>query len=115
MSYKVVVQLTSSEGIVVRSLWSQIKNLLHALNDDVQIEVLCHSATIPFVTNAQNRYAEILDFLLSKQVKIAACENMLSSHSKNKKDLYRGVITVPSAIAELVVRQQQGWSYVKIS
>jgi uncharacterized protein len=114
MNYKVVVQLTNCDDEVIRSLSSQMKNLLKALNGQVTIEILCHGATIPFVTNENNKWSEVLENLLLKAVAVSACENMLGTHPGSKEKLYPGIGTVPSAIAEIVIRQQQGWGYIKM-
>ncbi|MBS1669492.1 MAG: DsrE family protein [Bacteroidetes bacterium] len=113
MKYKAVIQLSSGEDAVIKSTASQIHNLLKDLKNEVEIELVCHGKSLSFVTNDQGVWNSLIEDLLSKSVKIVACENMLIANAKSKNDLFAGIETVPAAIAELVVKQQQGWSYIK--
>ena len=113
MKYKTVIQLSSGEDAIIKSTVSQIHNLLKDLKNEVEIELVCHGKSISFVTNHQGIWSSVLEDLLSKSVKIVACENMLIANAKSKNDLFDGIETVPAAITELVVKQQQGWSYIK--
>ncbi|HVM88806.1 MAG TPA: hypothetical protein VMT76_11520 [Puia sp.] len=113
MKYKVIIQLTGNEEALIKSVYSQINNLLKALSENVDIELVCHGNSLPFVINEDERWSNIISQLLSKSVRIVACENMLAAQFKNKTDLFPGIETVPAAIAELVVKQQEGWSYIK--
>jgi uncharacterized protein len=113
MKYKAIIQLTSGEDAVIKSAASQINNLQKALNNAVDIELVCHGQSLCFVLNETGQWTEILQRLLSNGVMIVACENMLLANAKSKADLYPGIKTVPAAIAEIVIKQQEGWSYVK--
>lgn len=113
MRYKAIIQLMSGDEAVIKSAVSQIDNLQKALNHQVDIELVCHGKSLPFVLNEDYYWSKTLDQLLSASVEIAACENMLNGNSKLKSDLYPGIKTVPARIAEIVIKQQEGWSYVK--
>jgi len=113
MHYRVIIQLTNSDKIVIKSLLSQIKNLIHALDGEVEIELACHGQSIPFVLNSENKWADGINYLLANKVNILACEQMLVGNHKSKTDLYTGINIIPSAIAAIVKRQTEGWSYIK--
>jgi intracellular sulfur oxidation DsrE/DsrF family protein len=113
MRYKAIIQLTSGEDGVIRSVASQIDNLVKALNSEVDIELVCHGQSLPFVLNEGNRWGDVIMDMLMNHIEIIACENMLKTNSKTAKDLFPGIKTVPAAIAEIVVKQQEGWSYIK--
>ena len=113
MRYKAIIQLTSGEYGVIRSMASQIDNLIEALNSEVDIELVCHGQSLPFVLNEGNEWSDIIDILLLNHVEIVACENMLKANSKSGNELFPGIRTVPAAIAEIVVKQHEGWSYIK--
>lgn len=113
MKYKVIVQLTSADDAVIKGAASQINNLLKALDGAVAVELVCHGQSLPFVLNSGDKWSDLIHQLLEKNVVIAACENMLNANGKKSADLFPGVITVPAAIAEIVIKQQEGWSYVK--
>jgi uncharacterized protein len=113
MRYRVIIQLTNSDELVIKSLLSQIKNLINALNGEVDIELTCHGQSISFVLNAENKWADAINSLLDRKVTILACEQMLKGNGKAKTDLYPGINSTPSAIAAIVKRQTEGWSYIK--
>ena len=113
MRYRAIIQLVSGEEAVIKSTASQINNLIKALEGDVEVELVCHGESLSFVLADGNKWADIIEYLLGKSIEIVACENMLDAHAKSPRDLFTGIKTVPSAIAEIVVKQQEGWSYVK--
>jgi len=103
----------TDEAPVIKSAASQIDNLQKALHNEVIIELICHGQSLPFVLNERGDWTAIITHLLTNGVEIVACENMLSANGKLKSDVFPGIKTVPAAIAEIVIRQHQGWSYVK--
>ena len=103
----------SGEDAVIKSAASQINNLQKALNNEVDIKLVCHGRSLPFVLNEAGKWTAIISRLLSTAVEIVACENMLNANNKSTTDLFPGIKTVPAAIAEIVKKQQEGWSYVK--
>jgi len=46
-------------------------------------------------------------------VRFAMCENTMKRHQLTKADLMPFMVTVPSAMGELVRRQTDGWAYLK--
>ena len=113
MRYKAIIQLMSGDDAVIKSAASQIHNLHKALNNAVDVELVCHGKSLPFVLNEVDKWTEILHHLLSNAVEIVACENMLKANRKSANDLFTGIKTVPAGIAEIVIKQQEGWSYIK--
>lgn len=113
MTYKAIMQLTSGEADVFKSAVSQLNNLMKALPGAVEIELVCHGRSFPFLLKENNLYLPLLNQLICNKVAVAACENMLQANNIPLADLAAGVTTVRAAIAELVVKQQQGWSYIK--
>ena len=113
MIYKALIQLSTSEEEVIKSLVSHVKNLRSGLGDDAEILILCHAKSLDFVLRNHEEYAASIRLLLSYKATIAACENMLKAHDKKIEELQNGIETVPSAIVTLVVKQQEGWSYIK--
>lgn len=67
----------------------------------------------PLYLNEGNKWSDVISDLLLNKVEIVACENMLKANSKSAKDLFPGIKTVLVAIAEIVVKQHEGWSYIK--
>jgi hypothetical protein len=113
MRYKTIIQLMSGDDAVIKSAASQINNLQKGLNNEVDIELVCHGQSLSFVLNETEKWTVIIRQLLSTDVAIVACENMLNANGKLESDLFPGIKKVPAGIAEIVIKQQEGWSYVK--
>jgi intracellular sulfur oxidation DsrE/DsrF family protein len=112
-TYQAIFQLTSNDEAVYKSMIGQIKNLQNALNNAVSIEVVCHGRSSSFCISGQNPFQEAIEQLMATGVQIKVCANMLQANNLSAQQLITGIQTVPAGIAELVIRQQQGWSYIK--
>jgi len=112
-TYKVIIQLTSGDAMVHKSIIGQIKNLLKYFNMAVMVELVCHGASMPFCLQRNNSFVNEINELILGKVKIVACENMMCSNNVTAADLIEGIQIVPAGIAELVIKQKEGWSYIK--
>jgi uncharacterized protein len=112
-TYKAIIQLTSDDIDVHRSMIRQIGNLRAHLAHAVDVRIVCHGASLPFCIATGNAFTDEILALLNQHVTIAACRNMLASNGVSSDELIEGIEIIPSGIAELVVLQQEGWSYVK--
>jgi uncharacterized protein len=111
--YKAIIQLTSDDIKVHRSMIRQVNNLLDYFSGNIQVRIVCHGASLPFCLNQSNPFREDIKSLLLRKVAVAVCHNMLVSNAKSESELIVGLEIIPSAIADLVIKQRQGWSYVK--
>ncbi len=63
---------------------------------------------------ADTSFTELLwAFVDGYSVRLVVCETTLSGHKLTTADLLPFVQTVPVAIAELILKQKQGWAYSK--
>ena len=77
------------------------------------VKVVFHSQGLPLVVAKESHVALEVASLLKRGVIFAACENTMERKGISKEDLLPGITTVPSAIAEFVLKQEEGWTYVK--
>ena len=110
--HRVVFQVTKGETADQNQVIGQLNNILRAL-PNAEIEVICHGTALPLVLQAESQVKEGITDLLSRGVVFAACENTMRRAKASKEDLISGVITVPSGLAEIIIRQEQGWAYIK--
>ncbi|GAB4052837.1 DsrE family protein [Spirosoma litoris] len=52
-------------------------------------------------------------FVENYRVRMVVCENSLRSSQLTLADMLPFVETVPVAIIELILKQEQGWAYIK--
>lgn len=110
--HKVIMQVSKIDAGEQRVIVSQVRNVLKSL-PNARIEVVFHSQGIPLVLAKQTEVAPHVEELIRNGVVFAACENTMEKMKVSKSDLLEGVITVPSAMAELILKQAEGWIYVK--
>ena len=94
---------------------SALGNLENILKEDpnAQLEVVCHGAGINLVQKSKGKHAEQVQSLMKQGVRFGACENTMRKKDISKDDLLAGVSTVPSGAAEVIRKQQQGYSYFR--
>lgn len=110
--HKVILQVSKADSAEQLVVVSQVKNILKSL-PGAKIEVVCHSQGLPLLVASQSKAATHVQALIEQGVIFAACENTMERKKIRKEDLLPGVITVPSAMAELILKQEAGWTYVK--
>ena len=109
---KIVFQLTSSDTLVHKALVKQIQNALTAA-PNAKIEVVCHNNGIEFLTAAKTKFAQNITDLKAKGVEFAACENTLRERKIPKSEVVADAFFVPSGVIEVVIKQDEGWAYLK--
>ena len=110
--HRVIVQVTKGETADQQQVIGQVNNILKAL-PKAEIEIICHGKALPLVLQAKCEVKDGVADLQSRGVVFAACENTMRRAKAIKADLISGVITVPSAVAEIIIKQEQGWAYIK--
>lgn len=110
--YKMVIQLTSGDTAIHRSLVKQIHNALTAAPKS-QIEVVCHNQGIAFLVASKTLQADKIRELKARGVVFAACENTMRDRKIKREELVPESITVPAGIIEIVKKQRKHWAYLK--
>jgi intracellular sulfur oxidation DsrE/DsrF family protein len=111
--HKIVFQFVSGDTLSQHSLVNNIKNLREAW-PKAEVEVVFHGNGIFMVMGEKTKYTkELQDFAEQKAIKLVVCENTMKQKKIVRSQLLPFVSTVPMAIAELVIKQEQGWSYLK--
>lgn len=111
--HKIVSQFVSGDTLSQHSLVNNLKNLREGW-PKAAVEVVFHGNGIFMVMGEKTKYAkELEDFAVKKDIKLVVCENTMKQKKIVKSQLLPFVSTVPMAIAEIVVKQEQGWTYLK--
>jgi len=111
--HKLIIQLASSDTLAWKGLMNNIRNLKAAWGDSVAIEVVVHGPGIGLLMKEKtNQMEKIIEFK-SKGVAFMACENTLAERKISKESIIQEAGFVKSAVVELILKQEQGWSYIK--
>lgn len=111
--HKVVIQLTSGDSLVWKATMNNVRNLKKGWGDDVKIEVVVHGPGIGFLITDKTTEAERIKDFSSKGVVFVACENTLRERKIPKETLLPGTGYVEMGVGEIILKQEQGWSYLK--
>ena len=112
-THKVVIQLNTSDTLVWHGALKNISNLQTALGTSTQIEVVAHGAGISILVDGKTTQKAKIAELAAAGVLFKACENTIRERKIDRTTILPQAGTVPSGVAEVVLKQEAGWAYLK--
>ena len=112
-THKIIIQLTSGDTLAWKGVLKNITNLFEVWGDKVKIELVAHGHGVEFLVNGKTTEEKRIQELAAKGVQFRACENSLRDRKLSKQDVIGAASTVPSGVAEVVMKEEDGWSYLK--
>lgn len=113
-NYKVLFDLSSDSKDNWTTLLNNVENVKKELGDKTQIRVVLHGGGIHLIESQTAFQVDRINQLIARGVQFVGCENTMKRKNIQKSQLLPNVGTVPAGLAELVRKQFQGWSYLKI-
>lgn len=112
--HHVVFQLTEPEGAAWDSLDPHVNNMMDVLEKQggVEVEVVFYGPGLNMLRKTNKKYAETLEKMAKRGVKLSACQNAMKFLKVTTEDLFPFASQVPSGVTELVLRQEDGWAYI---
>jgi len=110
--YKVVFQLSTNDWSVCQSLVKQIRNVQKEI-PSIKVEVVIHGMGVELLFN-KNRFSSVFEEMANKGIVMLVCRNTLNEIGSSTSDLISVARVIPSALAHIIVRQSEGWSYIKV-
>ena len=111
--HKIVIQLNTADTIAWAATMGNIKNLQKVWPEHLTVEVVVHGMALDLLVAAKTPMAKEITELTKSGVNFMACENSMRKHHILKTDLIIEAIPVPSGVAEVILKQELGWSYLK--
>ena len=112
-SHKVVIQLNTADTAAWSGVIGNIKNLSKVWPGNIKFEVVVHGKALDFLVAAKSHLVTDIDQLAKKGVVFNACENTMGKYGITKQMLIPSVFSVPSGVAEIILKQEEGWSYLR--
>lgn len=112
-SHKVVIQLNTSDTLVWHGALKNISNLQTALGASTQIELVAHGSGISILVDGKTTQKAKIAELAATGVLFKACENTIRERKIDRATILPQVGIVPSGVAEVVLKQEAGWAYLK--
>ena len=114
-SVKIVFDVTSGDISVHQSAMRHISMMANQYSNS-EFEMVVYSSALDMVLKVKSSVSEEMETLAKMEnVSFKVCQMSLDRYKLNSKDLISGVETVPDGILEIVMKQQQGWGYIKES
>ena len=110
--HRIVFHLATSDTLAQKALVKQVSNVLDYWNT-AKIEVVVHNNGINFMKQDEARFAKEIAALKQRGVVFAVCENTMKQRKIEKTQILPSAVFVPVGLAEIVLRQEEGWSYIK--
>jgi intracellular sulfur oxidation DsrE/DsrF family protein len=111
--HKVVMQLNSADTAVWSGMLGNIRNFQKVWPGNVIIEVVVHGKALNFLVASKSHLVPDVEAMTKLGVIFNACENTMNKYGIKKEMLIPSVSSVTSGVAELVIKQEEGWSYLK--
>lgn len=109
----ILIHLTDNDPARWSLALNNAKNLQSALGkDNVKIEIVANGPGIQmlkFESELGNRLQDAAD----SGVLIAVCANSMKAYKLSMADMHPVVRQVPAGVAELLIKQQEGWAYIR--
>jgi len=112
--HHIVFEVTEPEGPAWDSLVKHVNNVRKALAPDggSQVEVVFWGAGLNMLLKTNTAYEERLKQLVDDGVTLSACQNAMKVMNVKTEDMFPFANQVDSGIAQIVRRQEAGWSYI---
>ncbi len=112
--YHIVFDITTGDTATHQRVIRWSKGIIEA-HPDAKIEIVFYGKALDMVVqNKSTVTADVIKLATGKQVTFAVCEQAMKIHHIEKNQLLSGVSTVPDALYELVIKQAQGFGYIKV-
>lgn len=111
--YKVVFDLTSDDPLDQTAVLRWVREVT-STNPQTEAEVVMYGRGLALVMpERSSRIDEVKEALARPHVSFKVCEIAMKNQKIDRSQLLPGVGTVPDGIGEIVMKQTQGWGYIK--
>lgn len=112
-SVKVLFDVTSSD-VKVQEAAIRHADMMSQYYPNSEFEVVVYGGASPLTLKETSSVTERIAAMAAREnVKVFLCQGTMKRKGIKEDELLPGVGTVPDAIMELALKQQQGWSYIK--
>ena len=113
--YNIVFDLTTSDTATHQRVIRWINGILTS-HPDAKIEVVFYGKALDMIVKDKSIVADdVIKLGTENKVTFAACEHAMKVFNISKDQLLKGVTTVPDALYELVIKQAEGYGYIKVT
>lgn len=113
MKYKVIFHVDELDkwSLALRNAMNLIK-YCEETGEEYDVEVLANAAAVKELAQT-SPHGDSIKALSEKNVAFVACQNALKGNDMDEKELFPFVSTVPAGVVELIVKQNEGYAYIR--
>lgn len=110
---KVLFDVTSSSEKVQEAAVRHA-DMMSQYYSNSEFEVVIYGGASAMAVQGKSTVADRIASMAEREnVKVFLCQGTMKRKGIKEEELLPGIGTVPDAIMELALKQQQGWSYIK--
>ena len=111
--YNVVFDITTKDTNVHKAVIRWCNEIVNA-NPDAKLEVVYYGQSLEMITQGKSVVAnEVARLSSGKNVSFAVCQQAMKKWNIDKSQLIPGVGSVPDGIYEILLKQKEGFAYIK--
>jgi len=112
--YRVVFDLTSRDSLDQKAVMRWIREI-SASSPKAEMEVVMYGKGFELVMPEKStKLPDVQEAVKNPNVSFKVCEIAMKNNNLTKEQLVKEVQTVPDGIREIVMKQQEGWGYIKV-
>jgi intracellular sulfur oxidation DsrE/DsrF family protein len=112
--HQVVFQMNVDSPASWDQLFGNVQNIQTSFGaSNIQIEVVAFGRGLNLLLKTNTAYEERMKQAIATGVVLAACQNSMRLRKVTTTDLMPFATQVDSGVAELVRKQEAGWSYIR--
>ena len=112
--HHVVFQINTDGVDSWNQLLGNVQNIQKVFGaDKTEIEVVAYGKGISLLLKTNAAFEERMKSAIATGVVLAACQNSMRMRKVTTEDLFPFASQVDSGVAELVRKQEAGWSYIR--
>jgi hypothetical protein len=113
--YRVVFDLTSRDSLDQRAVMRWIREISTS-SPKAEMEVVMYAKGFELVMpDRSTMFADVQEAAKNPNVTFKVCAIALKNNKVDKGMLIKEAQTVPDGIHEIVMKEQQGWGYIKVA
>lgn len=113
-SYRIVFDLTSRDSLDQRAVMRWVGEI-SAAHPDAQMEVVMYGKGFELVMPEKSGFtADVTRAMKNPNVAFKVCQVALKSNNVDRSRILADVNTVPDGIYEILMKQREGWGYIKV-
>lgn len=109
--HRLVISFTRNDSNQMKAVLNQLQNITVEW-PKAQYEVVAYNFGLDLLLKSNNPYAAKVAALQRKGVVFVACGNTMQKRNISADQLLPAIPVVKAAIPEIVLKQEQGWSYI---